>query len=152
MARNKPGKSAKSYQKGPVEYKPTANDRAKVRTMATVGFDQPTICTRLGITDKTLRQHFRHELDTAHLQLIQNTRVQIINTAKKGDTQAQIYLSRVLGWNDRPMAPAVNVNIGVSLANMDEAAMRAELAEILMAPDTPAGRRRRLTIDAEPGD
>jgi hypothetical protein len=34
---------------------------------------------------------------------------------------------------------------------MDEDAMRAELAEILMAPPkTPRGRR--LTIDAEPGD
>lgn len=150
--RKKPaGKYAKSYQKGDDEYKPTPNDRARVRTMATVGFDQPTICTRLGISDKTLRKYYRVELDTAHLQLIQNKRVQIIERSNT-DTQALIYVNRVLGWNDRPAQP-VNVNVGLSLANMDEAALRAELAEILTIPETSRRTpRRRVTIDAEATD
>jgi hypothetical protein len=137
---------ARSCRKGTVTYRPTADDRKTVRSMVTVGFNQPTICLRLGITDKTLRKYYRVELDTAHLQLVQNMRMQIIERSNY-DTQALIYVNRVLGWSDRPMQPAVNVNIGTSLATMDEDAMRAELAEILTAP---CGRR--LTIDAEAGD
>jgi hypothetical protein len=72
-------------------------------------------------------------LDNAYVTLVYNVRVRIIHKADEGDTQALIYLNRVLGWNDRPNQ-AVNVSIGLSLANMDEDALRAELAEILTVP------------------
>jgi hypothetical protein len=151
-ARKKPpGKYAKTRQKGPVDHKPTAETRSIVNSMITVGMDQTSICERIGITDKTLRKHYRKEINTAHDALVHNSRVQIVNLAKGGDVQCLIYLNRVLGWNDRPAAPAVNLNIGLSLADMDEDAMRAELAEILMPEGAPK-RRRRITIDAEAGD
>jgi hypothetical protein len=138
---------ARSRRKGDVTYRPSEDDRKTVRAMITVGLDQSTICERLEITDKTLRKHFRKDLDNAHNRLVLNTRIQVINRAKT-DTQALIYLSRVLGWNDRPAPANVNVNVGgLSLANMDEDAMRAELAEILTPP-----RGRRLTTEAEPED
>jgi len=143
--------TARSHQKGRSTYRPTKVDRGIVHSMVTVGFDQNAICTRLGITNKTLRNHYRRELDNAYITLVHNTRVQVIARAKT-DTQALIYLSRVLGWNDRPAQPAVNLNLGLSLADMDEDAMRAELAEILIAPNradsTSPRRRRRVTIDA----
>jgi AraC-like DNA-binding protein len=114
-------------------YRPTADDHKTVHSMVTVGFEQSTICERLGITDKTLRKHFRRDLDIAYTTLVHDVRV-FVNKAKT-DTQALIYLNRVLGWNDRPAQPAgVNLNLNLSLANMDEDALRVELAEILTVP------------------
>lgn len=116
--------------------------------MITIGFDQNVVCARLDITNKTLRKYYRRELDNAYTTLVLNMRLRIIEKADQGDTKALIYINRVLGWNDWPRAGSnVNVNVGLSLANIDEDVMRSELAEFLC---TPLGRA--LTIDAEPGD
>jgi len=141
--------TACSHQKGRPPYRPTKADRRIVHTMITIGFDQNVVCARLGIANKTLRKHYRHELDNAYTTLVLNVRLRIIEKADQGDTQCLIYLNRVLGWNDRPSRTGSNVNVGtgLSLANMDEDAMRAELAEILTTPWDAAvteGRRRRV--------
>jgi hypothetical protein len=46
-------------------YKPTDDDRAIVNVMAAGGFRHERIAARLGMDDKTLRKHFRRELDIA---------------------------------------------------------------------------------------
>lgn len=48
-------------------YRPNDDDRNTVRTMAAGGIPQERIarCIGGGITDKTLRKHFRKELDTS---------------------------------------------------------------------------------------
>ena len=50
------------------EYKPTDKDRATVQTMAAYGIPQPDIAAVVGCDEKTLRKHFRQELDTAATQ------------------------------------------------------------------------------------
>ena len=50
------------------EYKPTEKDRAAVQTMAAYGIPQPDIAAVVGCDEKTLRKHFRQELDTAATQ------------------------------------------------------------------------------------
>jgi AraC-like DNA-binding protein len=49
-------------------YQPTEKDRGRVEALAGYGFTEEQICTDLGITAKTLRKHFRAELDTAALK------------------------------------------------------------------------------------
>ena len=44
---------------------PTDKDRATVEAMAAYGVPQDDIAKVVGISDVTLRQHYRHELDTA---------------------------------------------------------------------------------------
>ena len=54
--------------RGRPKYKPTEADRYTVRSMAATGFAHTSISNCLGISgidEKTLRKHFRHELDTA---------------------------------------------------------------------------------------
>ena len=48
-------------------FKPTDEERKLVEQMSAVGIPQESICLviRDGIDDKTLRKHFRRELDTA---------------------------------------------------------------------------------------
>ena len=50
------------------EYKPTGKDRSAVQTMAAYGIPQPDIAAVVGCDEKTLRKHFRQELDTAATQ------------------------------------------------------------------------------------
>lgn len=50
------------------EYRPTEKDRAAVQTMAAYGIPQPDIAAVVGCDEKTLRKHFRQELDTAATQ------------------------------------------------------------------------------------
>jgi hypothetical protein len=140
---------ARSHQKGRSPYRPTEDDRKIVHSMVAVGFDQLTICARLGIAGKTLRKYFREDLDNAYTMLVVRVRLQIIRKADEGDTQALIFVNRVLGWNDRPPRAGSNVNVGIglSLEGLDEDQIRAELSEFLC---TPLGRA--LTIDTEPGD
>ena len=50
------------------EYKPTDKDRATVQTMAAYGIPQADIAAVVDCDLKTLRKHFRQELDTAATQ------------------------------------------------------------------------------------
>ena len=51
-------------------FKPTEEERKLVEQMCSVGIPQESIClvVRDGIDDKTLRKHFRRELDTAKVK------------------------------------------------------------------------------------
>ncbi len=78
---------------GPPTFKPTDEERALVERMTGVGIPQESICRviRDGIDDKTLRKHFRHELDTA--LILANTEVSgsLYNKAIGGDTSSIIW-------------------------------------------------------------
>jgi hypothetical protein len=51
-------------------FKPTDEERALVEQMSSVGIPQESICLVIsdGIDDKTLRKHFRRELDTTAIR------------------------------------------------------------------------------------
>lgn len=49
-------------------YKPTEEDRLKVYRMCALGTPQYQIAIVFGITPKTLRRHFRHELNRAAIE------------------------------------------------------------------------------------
>jgi len=54
--------------RGRPKYEPSEADRNTVRSMAATGFTHEAISKCLGtngVDEKTLRKHFRHELDTA---------------------------------------------------------------------------------------
>ena len=54
----------------PLEFVPTDEERTMVEKMASVGITQTEISKVVGdgIDDKTLRKHFRKELDTAKIK------------------------------------------------------------------------------------
>lgn len=128
--------------------------------------DQDEIARVLGIDPKTLRKHFPDEIATAYARaqdrMWRSLYVQGIGTpARKADKTKGISASvaippnvkATIAWLEfkgagRPRGVTINNNnISLSLRSVDEAALRAELAEILTAP-----RGRRITLDAEAGD
>lgn len=92
------------------EYEPTDESRQVVSLHATVGTPQDMIATILNIDAKTLRKHYRRELDTAAAQANAVIGGALFNKAKAGDTAAQIFWMKTRAqWREtlriQPVAP-----------------------------------------------
>lgn len=73
------------------EHEPTPAQRQLVQLHATIGTTQETIASILGIDPKTLRLHYREELDHASAQANATIGGALFNKAKSGDTTAMIF-------------------------------------------------------------
>ena len=82
-------------------YEPTAATRQLVQLHATVGTQQSVIADILGIDDKTLRKHYREELDQAKAKANATIGGALFNKAKGGDTAAMIFWMKTqAGWRE----------------------------------------------------
>ena len=75
-------------------HEPTPASRQLVQLHATIGTTQETIASILGIDPKTLRLHYRVELDHATAQANAVIGGALFNKAKGGDTTAMIWWSK----------------------------------------------------------
>ena len=80
---------AKMRTKPPHE--PTDAQRQLVQIHTTVGTDQTTMARILGISPKTMRKHYRDELDISKAQANATIGGALFNKAKGGDTTAMIF-------------------------------------------------------------
>ena len=91
-------------------YQPTDEQRRQVMVMTGFGIRQDEISTMLQVDVKTLRKHFRRELDTGMIEA--NTRVvqALYNNAVKNDNvAAQIWWTKArLGWKGTDVLENVN--------------------------------------------
>ena len=86
-----------------VLFEPTDDERKLVGQMCAVGIPQEQICrvVRDGIDDKTLRKHFRKELDTAKVKANAEIGGVLFNKAINGDTTAAIFWAKTqMGWRE----------------------------------------------------
>jgi|TARA_R110000851_G_scaffold329748_1_gene501933 hypothetical protein len=91
-------------KRGPPTFKPTDEERDLVEQMCKVGIPQESICRviRDGIDDKTLRKHFRRELDTSKIKANVAVAGALYNKAVNGDTGAQIFWAKTqMGWKEK---------------------------------------------------
>jgi hypothetical protein len=82
-------------------HKPTAETREKVSRYTAVGIPQEDIAKVLKIDSKTLRKHYRDELDTA--ATISNAEIggALYTKAMKGDTTAMIWWTKTrMRWKE----------------------------------------------------
>ena len=83
-------------------HEPTPASRQLVQLHATIGTTQETIASILGIDPKTLRLHYREELDHASAQANATIGGALFNKAKSGDTTAMIFWMKTrAGWRER---------------------------------------------------
>lgn len=81
---------------------PTLGMRNIVKSHAMVGTTQEDIARILGIDPKTLRKHYRDELDLARAKANATIGGALFNKAKKGDTGAMIFWMKTqAGWRER---------------------------------------------------
>jgi hypothetical protein len=83
-------------------HEPTKGTRDTVTLHTLVGTRQEVICQILGISEKTLRKHYRNELDTALAQANATIGGKLFNKAKDGDSAAMMFwLKTRAGFRER---------------------------------------------------
>ena len=83
------------------EHKPTEKDRQTVSVMVAAGIAQDSIARCIGIDAKTLRKHYREELDTAAEKANAKIAQSLFQQAVGGNTAAAIWWTKSkMGWKD----------------------------------------------------
>lgn len=87
-------------------HQPTEATRATVEALAGVaGLRQAEIAAHIGVSEKTLRRHYRGELDRATVTAVAKVAESLFQKAIAGDTTAMIFwLKARAGWSDKPAA------------------------------------------------
>ena len=86
-------------------FKPTEDERKTVELMCAVGIPHEGIALviRDGIDDKTLRKHFRRELDTAKIKANAKVGGSIFKSAIAGNmSAAALWAKTQMGWKEEP--------------------------------------------------
>jgi len=99
-------------------HKPNEEQRKMVAQYTAVGTPQIDVARVLNIDVKTLRKHYREELDTAATKANANVGGKLYNKAMAGDTTAAIWWSKTrMGWKEKSevehSGKVVNVITGV---------------------------------------
>jgi hypothetical protein len=101
-------------------YEPTPADRATVKNLAAVGGITHAEIARCvgthGISEPTLRKHFRRELDVSLNEVKALAMSGLVRGLKKGDAWAVVFLLKTrAGWRETPVpesgTPATVVHI-----------------------------------------
>lgn len=90
-------------------FEPTEKDRATAKMMAAFGIPQYDIAKVIGVSEPTLRKHFRDELEVAHIEatakVAQNLFRKATGDGKEAVAAAIFWLRARGGWRDRDPAP-----------------------------------------------
>ena len=118
--------------------------RRQVETLAAYGIPETDISGVVGIDPKTLRKHYRDELDLGETKANAQVAGFLFNSAKNGNVTAQIFwLKTRAKWREVPMELKHSGSIGRKnfMEYSDE-----ELLQIIVSAAGPPGALR--TIDA----
>lgn len=96
MVKRKPGSNA---------YDPSDQDRKQVLVLVGMGLTHDQISKVMGMSDESLRKHFRHELDTGEATLNAKVAQNLYNIATKqgsGSVAAAIFWMKTrAGWREK---------------------------------------------------
>jgi hypothetical protein len=85
----------------PSLHEPTDNIRKQVETSAGLGLPHEQIAALVGIDDKTLRKHYRIELDIGKAKASASIARSLYNKALGGDTTAMIWWTKAqMRWSE----------------------------------------------------
>jgi ribonuclease HII len=108
---------------GQPAYDPTPEQRKMVNAMASVGVPQEEISTVLGIDSKTLRKHFREELDTALIRANAKVAANLFTQATKDDFRAapaaMFWAKTRMGWREK-LDVNVTGSVKINFDNMTD--------------------------------
>lgn len=84
-----------------LEHKPTEENRKLVESTSGLGLPHEQIAILVGIDDKTLRKHYRHELDVGKAKANGQIAKTLFSKAMSGDTTSLIWWTKAqLRWSE----------------------------------------------------
>jgi hypothetical protein len=116
-----------------VRYEPTDEQQRTVRAMSGFGIPQDDIATLLEIDLKTLRKHFRHELDRGSIEATAKVAQSLFNMATQGqNVAAAIFWMKVRGgWSEKIRPELVEVETGSKTFSIHIGAAREQDPELI---------------------
>ncbi len=116
-------------------YDPTQDQRRTVKTMAGFGVPHTDIATFLGIDAKTLRKHFREELDRGTTEANAKVAQSLFHMETQGKNVAAaiFWMKARAGWREKQ-------EVKVSTDNMEELT-DAQLHQVIYSWGRGEGRR-----------
>jgi hypothetical protein len=94
-------------------HRPDPAQRRQVEAMAAYGIPEPDISRTVGIDPKTLRKHYRDELDLGTTKANAAVAGFLFNSAKNGNVTAQIFwLKTRARWREAPVELQHSGSIG----------------------------------------
>ena len=91
------------HARGGVMYTPTEEQRRMVKVMSGFGIPQPDIASQIGIDAKTLRKHFREELDRGMTEANMRVAQSLFSMATTGGSVAAaiFWMKARAGWREK---------------------------------------------------
>ena len=128
-------------------FAPTEEQRRTVRVMAGFGIPQPAIATLLDIDPKTLRLHFRRELDRGAVEATAKVAQTLFGMATSGtNTAASIFWMKArAGWREKQV---VEIEDRRSVTALSDEELEAIIRERL-DPPTPGQAEERWLLQAQ---
>jgi len=112
---------------------PTELQRGTVKSLAILGHRQEDISIVLGISDRTLRKHFRKELDRGTIDATTQVAASLFKQAREGNVTAAIFWLKCRArWKERPdfhapaNTPRFEVHIHKGESSLEDASGKAE--------------------------
>jgi hypothetical protein len=84
-------------------FDPTEEQRRTVKAMSGFGVPQPDIAIHVGVDPKTLRKHFREELDRGAIEATTKVAQSLFNMATQGNNVAAaiFWMKARAGWREK---------------------------------------------------
>ena len=128
-------------------HKPNAASRRQVEAMAAYGIPEIDIARVVGVDPKTLRKHYRDELDMGETKANAQVAGFLFNAARSGNVTAQIFwLKTRARWRETPTELRHSGSVG--RRDLSEITDEELIAIIHSAGPIPEVHSRRL-IDAK---
>jgi hypothetical protein len=129
-------------------HRPDPAQRRQVEALAAYGIPEADISGVVGIDPKTLRKHYREELDLGETKANAQVAGFLFNAAKNGNVTAQIFwLKTRAKWRETPM----ELKHSGSIARKDLSEVSdEELLSLICTLGAGVGVAPMKTIDAEP--
>lgn len=93
--------SDEKAKRGPKPHQPNDETRDSVKVLSSIGMKQDEIGKVLRMTAKTLRKHYRHELDTGRDAIIGELASMVVQKARQGDNASIFFFLKTQGgWRE----------------------------------------------------
>jgi hypothetical protein len=128
-------------------HRPEPSQRRQVEALAAYGIPEADISGVVGIDPKTLRKHYREELDLGETKANAQVAGFLFNAAKNGNVTAQIFwLKTRAKWRETPMEVKHSGSVG--LRDLSEVS-DDELMSMIYTLSADVGLAPARTIEAE---